>query len=818
VASYDVKINQRTDGGDENVPPAKADPPAPPEVEPGPPSSGNAGNASKRRETVAIAPAAPEDAPVSVRIAMADLPTQIEIRDSVGKIRIHDLPTVESVRESLGDIELRDSVGPIRRDSLGMRVLKKDSWAPEVHLRRRAPVGLRDFVRSVASWVLLLAVSIDLLALLLEPIFVSRVGASFFAAVAVALAAIGLAFPFAVMVAVPLAATHALVRHIGRQRGAWRHLWPTPLLALGWFVVTDLAPHKVIHSMSLVGGHLVLAALFSAALIIGTLITRIKRGRLRIGLGLAITLFALVMNLEMSPVLTHEPRDLLWLCTVFCFASVFYPLRRQAVGWPHDRVSRVFGIFALGSVTCLLCAPLVAPDWRTQASMGARFAPRLARFARKVVDLDGDGFSAIAWGTDCDDSSAWRNPAAPERADGNDRNCNGKTRPVTPTSAQRGLAPPAGEPDASRGDVDRVVVITIDCFRDDSFTAEYVPNLAKLAERGLRFGKLYSSGARTAMSLPYLLRGAIDAPTVAELLAKENVTSSALFGYRHPTLEGNVFDGFQTVKRPSKMDQRIRAPELTDLALDDLRDPAHAKDHFLWVHYFDAHGPRNLRVLPPDVPTFPPMVGESDDESALYLSELSFIDRHVERLIEGIEQLGGADGLARSLIIVTNDHGEGFGKHGVFEHGVSAFEAITHAPGLLVAPGITPGTYPHVVAHRDIAATVMGAFGLVATHPQIETFGRSWLRLRAAPKAPLHEFVVTYETTSPFERWGDAPMASVVDDRGKLSVSYVDGIIRLYRLDHDPNEDYELARSRPDEVARYRDELELYRDIDSPPR
>ncbi len=567
-------------------------------------------------------------------------------------------------------------------------------------------------------------------------------------------------------------------------------------------------------------GQLILVGMFCAALVVGTAITRIRRGRLRVALGLGVTIVALGLNVFMTPILTHEPRDLLWLCTVFCFASVFYPLRRGIVAWSHERVSpRSSGMSSsVSSSSAFFAAPLLSPDWRTHASLGGRFAPRLARFARMLVDLDGDGFSAVAWGTDCDDFLAGRNPVAIESADGRDRNCNGKTRPADPTPAQRGLAPAFGDPDAAPGEIDRVVVITIDCFRNDAFTAEYTPNLAKLAERGLRFEKLYSSGARTAMSLPYLLRGTIGAPTVAQILDGEQVTTSALFGYRHSTLEKNVFEGFQTLKRPDVMDHRIRAPELTDLALADLRDPAHAHGHFLWVHYFDAHGPRSLRVLPPDVPTFAPMVGETEEESGLYLSELNFIDRHVGRLIDGLTQLGGNDGLGRTMIIVTNDHGEGFGRHGVFEHGVSAFEAIIHAPGILVAPSIGPGTYSHVVAQRDIAATVIGAFGLVEKHPEIERFGQSWLRLRAGPKEPLHEFVFTYETTSPFERWGDAPMASVVDDRGKLSVSYVDGIRRFYRLDHDPNEDYELAAARPSEVARYRDELELFRDLDSAPR
>ena len=267
------------------------------------------------------------------------------------------------------------------------------------------------------------------------------------------------------------------------------------------------------------------------------------------------------------------------------------------------------------------------------------------------------------------------------------------------------------------------------------------------------------------------------------------------------------------LKRPDKVDHRIRAPELTDLALADLRAPEHARAHFLWVHYFDAHGPRASHVLPADVPMFRPMAGEKDDESGLYLSELWFIDRQIGRLIDAIDQLGG-----RTLLLVTNDHGEGFGRHGVYEHGISSFEQIIHAPGILVAPGIAPAVYPHVLAQRDIAATIAGAFGLVARSPaaEIRTAGAG-CGSATPPRLPLHEFVVSYETTTPFEHWGDAPMASIVDDRGKLSASYVDGTVRFYRLDEDPDEMRELTTARPEEVARYREKLEMFRDIDAPP-
>jgi hypothetical protein len=790
---------------------------------PPPPSSGEGDEPSEKKEDLSKLPDLPvppsfrDEFPVSARLGLRDVPGgQIEIRDSHGKVRVHDLPTPEEVHEGHDRAELRDSVGPIRRDSMGLRVLFRDSWSPEARKRRRTAANLRDFARSVASWVLLLALSVDLLALTFEPIFVTARGGPARAAIATALVAVGLTTFFAIAAAVPAAGVHGLVRLLGRQKKPWSFSWPLPLVVLGWLVISDLAPHKVIHSLSLLEGQVILAVLFVASLIVAVLITRVKRARLRIGLGLAITLFSLVANAMMPPVLTREPRDLLWLCMVFSFAAIFYPLRRSLVALPHDVVSRWFGLLLLASLPLLFIGPLISPDWRTYANNGGRFAPRLGRFCRMLVDFDGDGFSPVAWGTDCDDSNILRHPAIRERLDGIDHNCNGKLRPATSTPAQRGLSPGMGMPDAAPGEIDRVVLITIDCFRDDALLAEVTPNLVKLAGRGLRFTKIYSSGARTAMSLPFMMRGSIEAPTVAQILGPEKVSTAVLFGYRHSTLEGNVFDGFQVLKRPDMVDHRIRAPDLTDMALADLRDPAHAHAHFLWTHYFDAHGPRTRRVLPADVPSFPPMDLETDDDSALYLSELSYIDTHVGRLIDGIDQID--PGLGHTIVIVTNDHGEGFGRHGVFEHGVSAFEAITHAPGILVAPSVAPGLYTHVVSQRDIAATILGAFGLVAKHPEIETFGRSWLRLREAPKAPLHDFVVTYETTSPFEHWFDAPMASVADDHGKLSVSYVDGLVRYYDLDDDPGEDHEISSHRRADAARYRDELEMFRDIDAPPR
>jgi hypothetical protein len=683
---------------------------------------------------------------------------------------------------------------------------------------------LRGAARSVATWAVLIAVAIDLLAAVCEPAFVVLRGGPFRAGLATAVAAMGLSVVVAIGAAVPLAAVHALVGALARLPRPWRHAWPLPIVLAAWVLVITTVPHVFLHALSVQAGQWILVAVLTAGALVATGVARVRDWRVRTSLSALLTLATLVLNAKLPYTFTNEPRDILWTCTVLLFAAGFHPLRVRAARWPYERVSRGMAALFVVSVPLVALAPLLCHDWRTFAQNGARFAPRLARFCRMAIDFDADGFSPVVWGTDCNDADPAINPAMRERRDGVDHNCNGKRLGATSTDAERGLALPVGSPDAAPGEIDRVVLVTIDCLRADAFTPEVTPSMVRLAGRGVRFTRMYSQGGRTAMSLPYVLRGDVEAPSVAQILGGEGVTTTAVFGYRHSTLESNVFDGFQRVVRPDLIDHRIRAPALTDAALEDLRDPAHARAHFLWVHYFDAHGPRARRVLPADVPVFAPIRGERDaEDSALYLSELNLVDRHVGRLVDGISQM---DHPERTLVIVTNDHGEGFGRHGVYAHGVSAFEAIVHAPGLMLAPGTVAGAYEHVVAQRDIAATVLGAFGLVGKHPEIERFGRSWLRVRGAPDGrgvralradPLHEFVVSYVTTRPFDRWADAPMASVVDDHGKLSVSYVDGIVRLYDLDADPAEDNDLASSRTADVARYREELETFRDIDAPP-
>jgi choline-sulfatase len=166
-------------------------------------------------------------------------------------------------------------------------------------------------------------------------------------------------------------------------------------------------------------------------------------------------------------------------------------------------------------------------------------------------------------------------------------------------------------------------------------------------------------------------------------------------------------------------------------------------------------------------------------------------------------------------VIVTADHGEAFGEHGLYFHNVSGYEPLAHVPAILLAPGIKPAVYPGLVSHRDLYATILGAFGLVKTDGDIERFGRSWLRLRDAPTDPLHQFVVTRTHRFTSGPVAFSPMMAIVEGHHKLVKALdEDRLYELYDLAGDPREENDLAWSDVERRESLEHDLDLFRDLD----
>jgi arylsulfatase A-like enzyme len=169
-----------------------------------------------------------------------------------------------------------------------------------------------------------------------------------------------------------------------------------------------------------------------------------------------------------------------------------------------------------------------------------------------------------------------------------------------------------------------------------------------------------------------------------------------------------------------------------------------------------------------------------------YERAIAYVDLQLRGLWEALDRRGVLD---RALIIITSDHGEQFGEHGLFEHGNSLYQPLIRVPLLIVdRGGRSAGTIVSTpVSLRDVAATIMH---FVDAEDDSAIPGRSLLRaLDGGDDAPGPSPVVAVLAQRVGE--GTAPVF-----RGDIR-SLVSGpwhYIRsgegeeLYRYDEDPME------------------------------
>lgn len=144
---------------------------------------------------------------------------------------------------------------------------------------------------------------------------------------------------------------------------------------------------------------------------------------------------------------------------------------------------------------------------------------------------------------------------------------------------------------------------------------------------------------------------------------------------------------------------------------------------FVFLNYFDAHGP----YLPPAEYATPfqsapvpdrfrrfiekPKRGVPDpvilrEEREAYDGSIAYLDAELEKLFRELERRGEME---NTLVIITSDHGEEFGEHGLMGHGNSLYRPSLQVPLLLWRRGAIPGNVrvDAAVSLRDLAATIM---------------------------------------------------------------------------------------------------------------
>jgi arylsulfatase A-like enzyme len=388
------------------------------------------------------------------------------------------------------------------------------------------------------------------------------------------------------------------------------------------------------------------------------------------------------------------------------------------------------------------------------------------------------------------------------------------------------------------------------------YDRDTTPNLNRLAARAVRFDQARSTAPWTLPSHASMFTGRwphelnvgekkpLDRtyPTLAEVLDSRGYATAGFIantffcnqwfglgrGFRH-------YDDFYEEQASVSVAEALRCSSLGRLAVQALpdsiggverrrkdagringdfldwldREGGGDRPFFAFLNYFDAHGP----FVPPAgfERRFGRPAADAEEEAMLrewdvrsraavtdahlvlardsYDDCLAYLDQEIGRLFDGLEARGVLD---ETLVILTSDHGEQLGEHGLIGHGRSLYDQETRVPLLIFLPDGDRGgeTVAEAVSLRDVPATVLDVLGLDAA-----AFPGTSLARRPSAEAPVLTEVRIKEGASrnlarpPAWR---GPMAAVVAE-GFSYIRNADGREELYDVLADPAQLRDLA-------------------------
>ena len=275
-----------------------------------------------------------------------------------------------------------------------------------------------------------------------------------------------------------------------------------------------------------------------------------------------------------------------------------------------------------------------------------------------------------------------------------------------------------------------LIIITVDTLRQDHLgcygSDTRTTALDKLATEGFRFRDSFAVAPTTLPSHTSLFTGLYparhgvrlngqfkvpaEAQTLAEVLRAHGYRTAAFVGAavlsRHYALD----QGFQVyndnvVSDVDSVQAQRRGGEVSRAAIDWIEGVK--TPFFLWVHYFDPHGPYD--PPPPydsyyyqgnprspqytsmeDIPVvfYQKLDGITDIRFPLaqYKGEVTYTDKAVEQLLKIVDRRGLR---GSTLVLMTADHGESLGANNYyFDHGETLHDTSMRVPLIIRAPWV----------------------------------------------------------------------------------------------------------------------------------
>lgn len=299
-----------------------------------------------------------------------------------------------------------------------------------------------------------------------------------------------------------------------------------------------------------------------------------------------------------------------------------------------------------------------------------------------------------------------------------------------------------------------VVLIVLDSVRKDHLSCyghhrETTPNIDRIAREGIRYSNAFANACWTLPSHVSMFTGLYPSQHRADLdtgILDQRLTTLAstlgAAGYATASFSCNGFvspktgltRGFDVsvdvegllggsdglVNRLTRsIHRRLRqtfgrdrgARRATRSALDWLGSVEKDRPFFLFINYMECHLPYRVRgerryqfverearrradAVPQD--PFATMAGavslsrgDLTDLKKLYDGCLRYLDEQVGILDQRLRELGRDED---TIFVVTSDHGESFGEHGLLDHQYGLYDHLLHVPLIIRTPGGAGGT------------------------------------------------------------------------------------------------------------------------------
>jgi arylsulfatase A-like enzyme len=338
-----------------------------------------------------------------------------------------------------------------------------------------------------------------------------------------------------------------------------------------------------------------------------------------------------------------------------------------------------------------------------------------------------------------------------------------------------------------------VIMLSVDSLRADmpwnGYPRPIAPRLTELASKAVVFTRAHSVSSYTAMSLGGLLAGRLPSELdrsgyffstyrhvdfFPKDLRRAGVHTMGVMAHMYFKSAGfdGAFDDWKIVPGVTfdpNTDRDVTSPQSEEAAEQLLGDPANdSRPFFFWAHFLDPH---DLYLSHEGIDW-----GPRDRDR--YDGEVTFTDRYLGKLLDFIASKPWA---ARTILIITADHGEEFGEHGMTRHGFEVWETLVHVPLLVIAPGATPKRVDALRSAIDLAPTILDVFH-VQKDPELE--GRSLIdEIYGDPGDDERDVVVDLPATSDSGR-----RRALIHGTEKLICFESDAYCKLYYLDTDPME------------------------------